>query len=370
MPVAKKDYYEILGVSRNASADELKAAYRKLALKFHPDKNQGDKSAEEKFKEVGEAYEVLSNPEKRSRYDQFGTAEPGYVPGNGGFQGGASSGFSAEDTSHFEDLFRSVFGGGFESGGGFRSGGGSRSATSEGADLQYNHSISLRDAYYGCEPTLRFRRPAPCSQCRGTGAKNGNLKTCSSCHGSGELKQQRSFLFMSQTCPVCGGRGQTVADPCAACRGAGSVTIDESVQVRIPPGVSDGTTLRVRNKGEAGKGGGSQGDLYVVLQIQKDSRFERDGDDLITEKKISIPTAVLGGETSVPTFDGSVRIRIPAGTQSDSMMRVRGAGMPSLAHRGKGDLLVRILVHVPTRTTREQKKLFEQLREISKEDEQ
>lgn len=370
MPVAKKDYYEILGVSRNASADELKAAYRKLALKFHPDKNQGDKSAEEKFKEVGEAYEVLSNPEKRSRYDQFGSADPGFAPGGGGYQGGASSGFTAENMSHFEDLFRSVFGGGFESGSGFRSGIRSRAEATQGADLQYNHTISLRDAYFGCEPTLRFRRPAPCSQCRGTGAKNGNLKTCSSCHGSGELRQQRSFLFMSQTCPACGGRGETVADPCAACGGVGSVAVEESVQVRIPPGVTDGTTLRVRNKGEAGTGGGLQGDLYVALHVENDNRFERDGEDLITEKKISIPTAVLGGDASVPTFDGSVRIRIPAGTQSGSVMRVKGAGMPSLSRRGKGDLLVRIQMRIPTRLTREQKKLFEQLRETSKGDEQ
>lgn len=369
MPVTKRDYYEILGVSKNATADELKAAYRKLALQYHPDRNKNDKTAEEKFKEVSAAYEVLSDPEKRARYDRFGHAEPGAAPaGNGRSYEYQSGGYGGgyEDMSHFEDLFRSVFGGGDFGDihvGGFERGS-RRGSTTQGADLQYEHTISLREAFSGCESTLRFRRPAKCANCHGTGAKDGRLQTCPSCRGSGQLQQSRGFLSMSQTCPNCGGQGRVPGSRCGHCHGTGSVSIDESVQIRIPAGVSEGTTLRVSNKGEAGTGGGSEGDLYVVIHVKDDPHFERDGDDLVTEHHISIPVAALGGEATIATMDKPIRIHIPAGTPSGATMRLRGSGMPRLNRSGRGDLLVKIIVDVPKRLTSGQKKVFSELAKV------
>jgi molecular chaperone DnaJ len=349
----KRDYYEVLGVARTASADELKAAYRQLALKLHPDRNPGDKAAEEKFKEINEAYEVLSNKEKRAAYDQFGHAgvQGGGRPGAGGFQG-------FEDVSGFGDIFSDMFGDIF--GGGGRGGGGRRAR--KGADIRYDHTVTLQEAYTGAQSSVKVTRHTSCGKCKGSGSKPGTgTKTCSDCRGSGQVRVTRGFFTLAQTCPRCQGQGQTVESPCPDCRGAGRVRTTDNLTVRIPAGVEEGTALRVPGAGEAGERGSEPGDLYVVLHVREDDRFERDGENLVTTVHVSIPLAVLGGETEVPTLEKSVRISIPAGTQSGTVFRVRGAGMPRLRGSGKGDLLVRVVVDVPKHLTKDQKRLFAEL---------
>lgn len=346
---SKRDYYEILGVSKSASADELKAAYRKLALQLHPDRNPGNKGAEEKFKEVNEAYEALSNPEKRQAYDQFGHAgaQQGFG-GAGGFQG--FEGFG--DT--FSDLFEGMFGGG---------GGGGRSRRSnQGSDLKFEHTVSLHEAFTGVESALKIHRHVACDTCHGSGAKPGtSTKVCAQCGGAGQVRVSRGFIAFAQTCPRCRGEGRMVENPCGPCHGQGRVSKVETIKVRIPAGVEDGTTLRVTGAGEAGERGGAPGDLYVVVMVREDPRFQREGADLLVLKPVSIPLAVLGGEVEVPTVEKIVTLRIPAGTAPGALLRVRGEGMPHLRGTGRGDLLVRIRVDVPTKLTKEQKQLFAQL---------
>jgi molecular chaperone DnaJ len=346
-----RDYYEVLGVSKTASADELKQAYRRLALKLHPDRNPGDKAAEEKFKEVNEAYEVLSNTEKRQAYDQFGHAgvsgEAGSGTGAGGF-----GGFKSIDV---RDIFSSVFGGAF---GGARG----RRGPQRGSDLQFEHTISLAEAFQGTQSSLKVSRAVHCDRCEGSGAKPGtSVKTCPDCRGAGQVRVTRGFFTLAQTCPRCQGEGQTVESPCPECRGQGRVRKTETVTVRLPPGVEEGTVLRVSGGGEAGERGAESGDLYVVVHVRADERFEREGEDLTTVCKVSMPLIALGGDVDVPTLEKPVKIHIPAGTQPGALLRVRGAGMPRLRGSGRGDLLVRVSVDVPTKLSKEQRRLLWEL---------
>ncbi len=344
----KRDYYEILGASKNASPDELKAAYRKMALKYHPDRNQGNKEAEEKFKEVNEAFEVLSNQEKRSLYDQFGHAgvQQGAGAGAGGF--GDFGGFG----DAFSDFFGDIFGGGSSR----------RRRPRRGADLQYELGISLEEAFSGTQSKIKVTRRVMCEKCHGSGAKSGtSSQTCSDCRGSGQVRLTRGFFTMAQTCPRCQGEGQVVAHPCADCHGQGRVKATESINVRIPAGVDDGMSLRVAGAGEAGERGVSPGDLYVIVRVREDARFQREDENLICSRHISVSLASLGGEIEVPTLEKSVRIHIPAGTQSGTIFRVKGSGMPRLRGSGKGDLFVKVIVDIPTKLTKDQKRLLVEL---------
>ncbi|MBL8023567.1 MAG: molecular chaperone DnaJ [Elusimicrobia bacterium] len=347
--MAKRDYYDVLGVSKSASADQLKQAYRKLALQHHPDRNPGNKGAEEKFKEINEAYEALSNPEKRQLYDQYGHA--GAAGAGGG--GGGFSGF--EGMGDVGDVFSSVFGEMF-------GGGRARRGPRKGADLQAEHYVSLSDAFKGTQATLRVAHQAACSVCKGSGAKPGtSARTCTDCRGAGQVRATRGFFTMAQPCPRCQGAGQIVDSPCAECRGQGHSRKTESITVRIPAGVEDGTALRVTGGGEAGDRGAPSGDLFVIIRVEEDARFERDGANLLTEKKVSIPLAALGGEVDISAVQKSVRIHIPPGTQSGTLLRVRGEGMPALRGGGQGDLLVRVIVDIPTKLTKDQRRLLAEL---------
>ncbi len=349
-----QDFYEILGVARGASADEIKKAYRKLAVKYHPDKNPGDKAAEEKFKEVAQAYEVLSDPEKKSRYDQIGHAAF-TSNGSGGGGGGGHDPF---------DIFSQMFGGG----GGFEDlfGGGrrSRNGAMDGNDLRYDMEIDFTDAMYGAERKITIPRMSTCEPCHGSGAEPGsNVKTCSQCGGSGQVHISQGFFAVRQPCPACRGAGKTVEKPCRQCRGAGQVKISKTLQVRIPPGADTGTRLRVSGEGEPGTNGGRQGDLYVVIHVRPNSVFVRDGNDLLCEVPISFAVAATGGTIDVPTISGKAKMKIPEGTQSGARLRLRGKGAPSLRGGARGDLIAVIAVETPANLNREQKELFQKLLE-------
>ena len=348
----KRDYYEILGVARDAGADEIKKAYRKLAVKFHPDKNPGDHTAEEKFKELGEAYEALSDPDKRAAYDRYGHAA---FSGGGG--GGGSRGGGFHDPM---DLFSQVFGGAF--GGGFEEffGGGSQRRSSgkqRGSDLRYDLEISLEEAARGVEKELEIERSVPCDSCSAKGTKgSGGVKVCSTCGG-------RAGIFIQQsTCPECRGAGETIADPCTSCRGEGRVQRDSRIKLRIPAGVDTGTRLRSSGNGDAGVRGGAAGDLYVFLHVRDHDVFERDGSDLFCEVPLPFSTAALGGELKVPSLDGQSSIKIPAGTQGGTVFRLRDKGMPALSGGRRGDLNVRVQVEVPTKLNSSQQ---DKLREFA-----
>lgn len=346
---SKRDYYEVLGVSKSASPEEIKGAYRKLALQLHPDRNPGDKASEEKFKEVNEAYEALSSPEKRQAYDQFGHAGPQAA---GGFGGGGGQGFEGFGDA-FSDLFGDIFGGG-------RAGG--RRGAARGGDLRHDHTVSLHEAFTGTEIPVRVQRHVACDTCGGSGAKPGtSTKVCGQCGGAGQVRFSRGFMTLAQTCPRCQGQGRVIESPCATCHGQGRTRSTETIKVRIPAGVEDGTTLRVTGAGEAGERGAPSGDLYVVVQVEADPRFEREGADILVEKKVSIPLVVLGGDAEVPTLEKPVKIHIPAGTVSGALLRVRGSGLPRLRGSGRGDLLVRVVVDIPAKLSKEQKQLFAQL---------
>jgi molecular chaperone DnaJ len=348
--VAKADYYDLLGVSRSASVEDIKVAYRKAALKHHPDRNPGDKSAEEKFKEINEAYEALSSPDKRRAYDQFGHAgaQGGGGPGGGsGFEGG--EGFGDVINQAFGDMFGGMFGGG-------------RRRARKGADLQYEHTVTLEEAFSGAQSTLSVGRLAPCSTCHGSGARPGSsVKTCPNCRGAGQVRMSRGIFSIAQTCPRCGGHGQVVENPCPDCRGQGRLRKTENITVRIPPGVEDGTALRVSNAGEAGERGSSPGDLYVVVRVKPHPRFEREDANLITSHKVTVPLAALGGTLEVPTLEKPLRLDIPAGTQSGTLFRVKGAGMPRLRDAGRGDLFVKVDVEIPVKLSKDQRRLFAEL---------
>lgn len=358
---SKRDYYEILGVSRDVSADDLKKAYRKLAVQFHPDKNPGDKSAEEKFKEIGEAYEALSDPDKRAAYDRYGHAA--FQGGGGGGGAGGFPGGFHDAADIFNQVFGSAFG--FEDifGGGGRRQRRDPSGRSRGSDLRYDLEITLEEAARGAEKEIEIEKLGPCQTCSGTGSRsNAGVKTCTTCGGSGHVISSRGFFQIQQTCPSCQGTGQTLSDPCPACGGEGRTRQTSRVRIRIPVGVDSGTRLRTSGNGDAGARGGPAGDLYVVIHVKAHELFERDGDDLHCIVPVPFPRAALGGEVKVPTLDGSTTIKLPAGTQSGTQFRVRGKGMPVLGGGQRhGDLYVHVEVEVPTKLNARQRELLEEL---------
>ncbi|MBN1622361.1 MAG: molecular chaperone DnaJ [Endomicrobiales bacterium] len=347
----KKDFYEVLGVQKGASADEIKAAYRKIALKNHPDKNPGNKEAEDKLKEANEAYEVLSDPKKKQMYDQFGHAGMGAAPpgagGYGGFEGFGDFGDFSSVGDIFGDFIGDIFGGG----GRRRS---SRSA--RGADLRYDLELTLEQAAKGAEIPIDASRHEICSECNGSGAKPGtSTKVCPKCKGQGQVRFNQGFFSFAQTCPQCGGQGKVISSPCTVCRGTGQKKSSQSIKVRIPAGVDEGTSLRVAGAGDVPPKGGTPGDLYVVISLKEHPHFKRERDNLHTELKLNFPEAVFGGDFEVPAIDGKIKLKIPAGTQPGTVFRVRNEGFPHLGKRGKGDLLVKANVEVPKVLNEEQK---------------
>ena len=365
--MAKRDYYEILGVEKSANADEIKKAYRKAAIKFHPDKNPGDKEAEEKFKEAAEAYDVLSNPDKRARYDQFGHAGMNGAGGAGGFGGGFGGGFSMEDIfRNFGDIFGGHFGGGFGGFGGF--GGDAGQRVNRGSDLRIKVTLSLKEIVNGTTKKLKINKLTACDKCGGSGAKDSNsYSTCPTCGGSGRVTEVvNTFFGRTQTvttCKQCGGEGKIITTPCEKCSGNGTIKAEEVVEVKIPAGVGEGMQLSVNGKGNAARHGGVNGDLLVLIEEQNDPDFTRDGNDLIYNLNITIPTAVLGGEVEVPTVDSKVKIKIEAGTHAGKILRLRGKGIPDLNGYGRGDQLIVIDITIPSKITNDERKLFEQLAE-------
>ncbi len=349
--MATTDYYKLLGVSRDASESDLKKAYRKLAVKYHPDKNLGDASAEAKFKEISEAYDVLKDADKRAAYDRYGHAA--FKQGGMGNPGGGRGGHDPFD------IFREAFGGGGGGGGIFEEffGGGGHSAggAQHGSDLRYDLEISLEEAAKGTEKEIRYRRPVSCKKCSGSGAEPGSSKvTCATCGGAGQVTSNRGFISFRQVCPSCQGAGQTIEKPCADCHGEGRVMDSSTVKVRIPAGVATGSKLRSAGKGEAGHMGGQAGDLYIIIHVKEHELFERHDNDLFCEVPIKFTLAALGGSISVPTLFGKGSLKIPAGTQTGTTFRLREQGIPALRGGRKGDLLIRVQVEVPTKLTSEQ----------------
>ncbi|MBR5856510.1 MAG: molecular chaperone DnaJ [Bacteroidales bacterium] len=363
--MAKRDYYEVLGVEKSASADEIKKAYRKMAIKYHPDKNPGDKEAEEKFKEAAEAYDVLSNPDKKQRYDQFGHAGMG-----GAASGGFGGGFSMEDIfSQFGDIFGGHFGGGFGGFGGF-GGGGRASRVQRGSDIRIRVKLTLKEIVHGVEKKVRINKMVQCSECHGKGAvSDADIKTCDTCHGSGVVTKVVQTMFgqmQSQgVCPACNGEGKKIVKPCSKCSGTGLVKESEEISFKIPAGVAQGMQLTVQGKGNAAKSGGINGDLLVVIEEVEDQELQRDGNDLIYSLFISVPDAILGTTAEIPAVDGKLKIKIEPGTQSGKMLRLRGKGVPDINGYGSGDLLVYVQVWIPKSTTSEERKLVEKLRDSS-----
>ncbi len=351
----KRDYYEVLGVDRNASKDEVKKAYRKLALKYHPDKNPDNKEAEAKFKEASEAADVLLNDEKKSRYDQFGHAGMnGQGFGGGGFGGGFS------DFSDLGDIFGDIFGDIL--GGGRRRGGRRGHQGQPGNDLQYELHLNFKDAAFGITKDIKIDRAVKCDTCHGTGGKEGSRPTdCDYCKGFGEIRRQQGFFTVASPCPKCHGSGQMISDPCNKCHGDGRMKKTVNLEVKIPAGIDHGQRLKLSGEGEAGKNGGPSGDLYVLVMINDHEVFERDGFDVYCTVPVSFSQAALGAEIEVPTLDGKVAVTIPAGVQSGKKMRLKGKGITKLGGYGKGDQIIHIHVETPTKLNSEQKKIFEQL---------
>jgi molecular chaperone DnaJ len=364
MATAKRDYYEVLGLGRNASEQEIKRAYRKLAVKFHPDKNPDDPHAEEKFKELGEAYDVLIDSDKRAAYDRFGHAA--FAPGGAGFGGG---GFHDPF-----DIFREVFGGGGGIGGTifetfFGGTGGQAEDRQRGADLRYDMQITLEEAAFGAEKEIEVRKLDICDKCNGSGAEPGSRTiNCPACGGRGQVISSRGFFQVSQTCPRCRGVGQIVEKPCRNCDGEGRLDKSSRIKLKIPAGIADGSRLRSPRNGEAGIRGGPQGDLYVVVHIQEHPIFQRDEDNLYCEVPISFSTATLGGEVPVPTLEGKANVKVPAGTQSAQVFKLRGKGVVHVNGREHGDLLVRVMVEVPTKLNAEQRAKLQEFAELCGEE--
>lgn len=337
----QKCYYETLSVSKTASGVEIKRSYRKLAMKYHPDRNPDDKEAEIKFKEISEAYEILSDDHKRSRYDQFGHA------GINQQAGGGSSGFGG--AGGFEDIFDTFFGGG-----------GSRSSRhSRGSDLEYSIEISLAEAYFGVEKEITIPRMASCEPCDGTGSKSKSKAICHACHGQGTIRRQQGFFAFEQACPVCNGSGSSIADPCHACHGAGQVKKQKILKVKIPAGVDNGDRVRLQGEGDAGSNGSMSGDLYVQIIVKEHSIFTRKDINLYCEMPINFTTACLGGEITVPTLDGEVQLKVVPETQTDKVFRLREKGMKSLRGQRRGDLLCKVVVETPVKLSAQQKELLE-----------
>ena len=351
--MSKRDFYEILGVNRDASDDEIKKAYRKLAMKYHPDRNPDNPKAEEQFKEAKNAYEILSDAKKRAAYDQYGHAGIDPSAGHGGPGGGFGDAFS--------DIFGDIFGGG-------RAGGG-RSNVYRGADLRYNLEISLEDAARGTETRIRIPTMDECDTCHGSGAKKGSEpKTCPTCGGHGQVRMQQGFFSIQQTCPKCQGSGRYIADPCVACHGSGRVKKHKTLSVKIPAGIDEGDRIRLSGEGERGVNGGPAGDLYVQIHLKQHSVFQRDHDDLHCEMPISFAAAALGGEIEIPTLDGAARLKIPAETQTGKVFRLRGKGIKGVRSVSPGDLLCHVVVETPVHLTERQKDLLREFEEINQQD--
>ena len=357
--MSKRDYYEILGVTRTVNEVELKAAYRKLAMQHHPDRNPGDAECEHKFKELSEAYDVLKDGDKRAAYDRFGHAAFE--------QGGGAHGFGADFASTFSDIFEDLFGMG-----GGRRGGGRGSGRERGSDLRYNMEIDLAEAYAGKTAQIRIPTSVICEVCSGSGAKAGTKpKPCATCGGAGKIRRAQGFFTLERTCPVCNGRGQVIDDPCSACAGAGRVTRERMLSVNIPPGVEDGTRIRLAGEGEAGLRGGPPGDLYIFLSLAPHQFFQRDGADLHCRVPISMATAALGGDFEVPAIDGSkAKVKVPAGTQSGRRFRLTAKGMPVLRAKQTGDMYVQVAVETPQNLTKRQRELLAEFEKLSSEETQ
>ncbi|MCB9958930.1 MAG: molecular chaperone DnaJ [Rhodospirillaceae bacterium] len=353
--MAKQDFYEVLGVARGASADELKRAYRKLAMKYHPDRNPGDESAEHKFKEISEAYDVLKDEQKRAAYDRFGHAA--FEQGMGGPGAGQAGGF--DFAGGFADIFDEMFG---EFVGGRR---GAPRGARRGADLRYNMEISLEEAYRGKHATIQVPTSDTCETCSGSGCKPGTQPvTCPTCNGAGQVRVQQSFFTIQRTCHTCGGTGRTIKDPCTTCGGQGRVRKEKTLEFDVPPGSEDGMRIRLSGKGEAGARGAAPGDLYVFLTVAPHRLFQRDGADIYCKAPIPITTAALGGNMEVPTIDGATaRVSIPEGTQSGAQFRLRGKGMSILRSGSRGDMYVQVQVETPRNLTRRQRELLQQFSE-------
>jgi len=351
----KPDHYQTLGVERNASFDEIKTAYRRLAMKYHPDRNPNDKAAEEKFKELSAAYDVLSDENKRAVYDQFGEVPPNMGAGGPGSPGQGFSGFG-----DIGDIFNEIFGGGDIFGGGGR--GGATSASQQGADLRYGLEISLEDAVLGRSIEIDVPTQVSCNDCHGSGAEAGTQSTaCSDCGGIGQIRRQQGFLTIQQTCPTCRGAGQVIKSPCKSCRGQGRIKQSKRLSVKIPAGVDHGDRIRLSGEGEAGLRGGPNGDLYVQVSLKPHAVFTRDGRDLICDIPVSLGTAILGGEVEIPTFSGHLKLKIPEETQSGKVFRLRGKGVPSVRGGGAGDLLCKVSIETPTQLDKKQRDLVKEL---------
>lgn len=356
--VTKVDYYEVLGVERTANDQELKAAYRKLAMQYHPDRNPGDTEAEENFKSCSEAYQVLSDPQKRAAYDRYGHAGVnGGGPGAGGFDGNPFAGSGFEDLG---DIFGDLFG--FNVGG--RGAGRTATRVHKGRDLHYDLTLEFEEAIFGKETQVTIQRRESCGDCNGTGAAGGRgPTTCPQCQGRGQVRYQQGFFSIARTCPECSGTGSVVTDPCPTCRGDGRTMKDRNVSVKVPAGVEDGTRIRYQGEGDVGRNGGIAGDLYVELSVKPHKFFERAGHDLHCTVPVSFPQAALGDELTLPTLDGEIRLKVPEGTQSGKEFRIRSKGVPYLNMNGRGDLIIQIVVQTPKRLTKVQKELVRQLGE-------
>ncbi|MEL6116830.1 MULTISPECIES: molecular chaperone DnaJ [Photobacterium] len=348
--MSKRDFYEVLGVGRDANERDIKKAYKRLAMKYHPDRNPGDDTAADKFKEVKTAYEILTDPQKKAAYDQYGHAafEQGGMGGGGGFGGGAD----------FSDIFGDVFGDIF--GGGGRRGGGQHRAQ-RGADLRYNMELTLEEAVRGCSKEIRVPTLVNCDTCEGSGAKKGSSPTtCGTCHGAGQVQMRQGFFAVQQTCPHCHGRGKIISDPCGKCHGQGRVQETKTLSVKIPAGVDTGDRIRLTGEGEAGEFGAPAGDLYVQVHVQKHAIFERDGNNLYCEVPVSFTMAALGGEVEVPTLDGRVSLKVPTETQTGRMFRMRGKGVKSVRGGAVGDLICKLVVETPVNLSTRQKELLQE----------
>jgi len=356
--MSKRDYYDVLGVNRDAADEDIKKAYRKMAMKYHPDRNPDSKEAEEKFKQCKEAYEILSDSQKRAAYDQYGHAGVDPNAGAGGFRGGA--GGYGDFSDAFSDIFGDIFGGGRGAG---------RAQVFRGADLRYNMEITLEEAARGCERQIRIPAHERCDVCHGSGAKPGtHPKTCGTCGGHGQVRMSQGFFSVQQTCPTCHGSGKQITDPCVKCHGAGQIKTTKTLNVKIPAGVDEGDRIRLSGEGEPGENGGPNGDLYVVTHIKPHTVFQREGMDLHCEMPISFATSALGGEVEIPTLDGMAKVKISAETQSGRVYRLRGKGIKAVRGSNYGDLMCHVVVETPVNLTERQKELLREFESISQSD--
>jgi molecular chaperone DnaJ len=358
----KVDYYEVLQVTKTASDGELKTAYRKLAMQFHPDRNPGDSTAEDKFKECSEAYGVLSDPQKRAAYDRYG--HDAFTGGRGASQGGGFPGGFSGDPQDLGDIFGDIFGEMFGGGGGRK-----QSRAQRGRDLRYDMTLQFEEAVFGKEQEIKVKRAEMCVDCNGTGSANGKQPaTCTQCRGAGQVRYQQGFFSVARTCPKCEGSGVTVTDPCSSCKGDSRIAREHTIHVKVPAGVEDGTRIRYQGEGESGKLGGPSGDLYVVLSVKAHKFFQRDGDDLHCVVPVSFPQAALGDELEIETLEGAAVLKVPEGTQSGRSFRMKGKGVPHLNSNGKGDLIVEVRIQTPAKLTKQQRDLLKQLADTMKTD--